>query len=199
MAWIIIGGQTKNVGKTTLICNIIAAFPRVGWTAVKISSHSHIPQDIKKLAEGAGWTIGQQNPNTDTHDTARFLRSGAVRALLVQADASSLKSACASLAHELASAQNVIVESASAAGFLHHDLLLLLLDPAQDDFKDSASQQLDRADALVLRNADFAGKETMYGSSQARVFAALADGLDPRLISLLAPTVGSPPQAARSG
>ena len=199
MAVIIVGGQTKHVGKTTLTCNIIAAFPSVGWIAVKISNHLHIPQDSKQLAEGDGWNIWEQNPTTDRNDTARFLRSGAARALLVQAENPSLESACACLNNELASAKNVIVESASAAELLHPDLLLILLDPSQDDFKVSAKQQLDRADGIVLRNSDLGNNEQVSPANQARMFTAFADRLDPRLRSLLEEKVGSLPQAARSG
>lgn len=199
MAVIIIAGQTKNVGKTTLVCNIIAAFPNVSWTAVKISNHPHIPQEARKLSEGSGWSIWQQNSPRDHNDTARFLGSGAACSLLVQSDNSSLEPACAALSHELASAKNVIVESASAAEFLHHDLLLILLDAAQDDFKASVKRQLDRADTFLLRNADLGVNAQIDRANQTPIFPAFPDRLDPRLVSLVAAKVGSLPQAARSG
>lgn len=199
MPVIMVGGQTKNVGKTTLICNIIAAFPNADWIAVKISNHLHIPQGSKQLARGDGWSTWEQNPTTDRNDTARFLRSGAARALLVQAENSSLEPACACLNNELASAKNVIVESASAAEWLHHDLLLILLDPSQDDFKVSAQRQLNVADGIVLRNSDLRVNEQISRASQARIFTAFSDRLDPRLMSWLGAKIGSLPQAARSG
>lgn len=199
MPVIMVGGQTKNVGKTTLICNIIAAFPNADWIAVKISNHLHIPQNSKQLARGDEWSIWEQNPTTDRNDTARFLRSGAARALLVQAENSLLEPACACLNNELASAKNVIVESASAAEWLHHDLLLILLDPSQDDFKVSAQQQLNVADGIVFRNSDLGVNEQISRASQARIFTAFSDRLDPRLMSLLGAKIGSLPQAARSG
>jgi hypothetical protein len=45
----------------------------------------------------------------------------------------------------------VIVESNSLLQFLKPSLYLAVVDPAKDDFKDSARTALDRADALVLR------------------------------------------------
>jgi len=199
MAVIIVGGQTKDIGKTTLICNIITAFPDARWTAVKISNHPHIPRDCENLIKEAGWSIWQQNATGDHNDTARFLRSGVARSLLLQTDNSSLEQACASLNHELALARNVIVESASAAEFLHHDLLVILLDATREDFKDSLRRQLGRADAFVMRNPDLGVKEQIDPANQGPLFAAHSDRLDPRLASLLASKVGSLPQAARSG
>jgi hypothetical protein len=190
MALIVVGGQTKNVGKTTLICNIVSAFPQVKWTAVKISNHAHSPQHCDKLKQGSGWTIWQQSPTTEHGDTARFLRAGADRGLLVQADNQSLKEACAALKQEFASATAVIVESASAAEFLQHDLLLVLLDAEENDFKSSARQQLDRADAFVLRNSDGAVEESIIPGAEVPILTGFPNHLDPRLVVMLAATLG---------
>ena len=45
----------------------------------------------------------------------------------------------------------VIVESNSLLQFLKPSLYFAVVDPAKEDFKDSARAALDRADALVLR------------------------------------------------
>jgi len=54
---------------------------------------------------------------------------------------------------ELASAQNAILESNSVMRFLRPDLYLTVLDAATADFKTSAQQFLDRADAVILHDA----------------------------------------------
>lgn len=109
---------------------------------------------------------------------------GAARALLVQSKESCLEEACSFLQLELASAAAVIVESASAAECLDYDLLLMLLDPSRLDFKESARQQLRKADAFIIRNTDFEVREGM-GLPQKPRFAANSDRLDPALLSLL--------------
>jgi len=53
----------------------------------------------------------------------------------------------------IATGQNVIFESNSLMRFLRPDLYLSVLDFATADFKDSAREYLDRADALIVRNA----------------------------------------------
>jgi hypothetical protein len=47
----------------------------------------------------------------------------------------------------------LIVESNSLLQFLRPSLYLVVLDPANEDFKDSARAALDRADALVFRRS----------------------------------------------
>jgi molybdopterin-guanine dinucleotide biosynthesis protein len=185
MAVIVVAGQTKHVGKTTLICNIIAAFPALKWTAVKISSHQHATGKCVVLKERAGWRILLQNPTADHSDTARFLKSGADRALLLHTDNDSLKEACSWLAREISPATLVIVESASAAEFLRHDLLVLVLDAEQTDFKTSAQELLARADVFVLRGPG-SGSKGIAAASETPVFRAFPDRLDPALLHMLA-------------
>lgn len=40
---VVVGGSSRKAGKTTVICEIIAATRGACWTAVKISSHDHEP------------------------------------------------------------------------------------------------------------------------------------------------------------
>src|SRR5579862_5177654 len=166
MPIIVVGGQAKDVGKTTLVCNIVSAFRERGWTAVKISDHRHDVSDCKLLAEGSGWCIREQLERDDTSDTARYLRAGSMRALLVQAEEGALRNAVAAL-HPFLSG-NAIIESNRAVEFLSPDLFLLMVD-AERDLKPSAQSQLQRADALVWRGP---GALTMMKSS----FPALPDG-----------------------
>jgi hypothetical protein len=56
---VVVGGSSRKVGKTTVICEIIAATSEAQWTAVKISPHVH-----EFGAEG---------------DTGRYLAAGARR------------------------------------------------------------------------------------------------------------------------
>ena len=190
MALVVVGGQTKNVGKTTLVCNIIQAFPQIRWTAVKISNHAHAPEDCERVQAGAGWTIWQQRPTNDHTDTARFLRSGAERGLLIlHAGKPALREACTCLAHDC-SAGGVIVESASAAQFLDHDLLLMLLDPAHEDLKESARRQFDRVDAFLFRNPDLRVNAPMGREEQKPIFTAFPLGLDRGLRSMLEAKLG---------
>ena len=41
MAILVVGGSHRGVGKTALVCGLIAALPEHRWTAVKITSDDH--------------------------------------------------------------------------------------------------------------------------------------------------------------
>jgi hypothetical protein len=45
MAIIVVGGSNRGVGKTALVCGLIAALPEYRWAAVKITTHEH-PQAV---------------------------------------------------------------------------------------------------------------------------------------------------------
>jgi molybdopterin-guanine dinucleotide biosynthesis protein len=175
MAVIVVGGQAKDVGKTTLVCNIVLTFREGGWTAVKISDHPHDVTGCEMLAEAPGWSILEQVVRQDKSDTARYLQSGAARALLMQAEENAIGAAAAALISRVSG--NVIVESNRGAQFLSPDLFLLVVD-SERDFKPSAQAQLEKADALVYRGA-------RRSESNKPMFVATENGLDSDLELLI--------------
>lgn len=150
MALIVVGGQTKHVGKTTLVCEIIRHFVSAGWTAVKITSHFHEADDCTPISSGSDWRICEQAVSDTRADTARYLLAGAVRALLVCAESGSLPAACSALKREVLASANLIVESTTGAEVLAPDMFLLVVDPKSHEFKPWAREQLARAHRLVV-------------------------------------------------
>jgi len=59
---------------------------------------------------------------------------------------------------KIAGAENVIMESNSVIRFLRPDLYLSVLDADTEDFKDSAREFLDRADAVILHQSNGTAK-----------------------------------------
>lgn len=174
MPVIVVGGQAKDIGKTTLVCNIVSAFPG-RWTAAKISDHQHDVSGCKLVAEGVGWSILEQFERDGGSDSGRYLQAGATRALLVQTGESTLPEATSALRQFLSG--NVIIESNRAVEFTSPDLFVLVVD-AEREFKPSAQSQLARADALVFR-----GRQAPSIAKPS--FPAMRDGLDSRLESLI--------------
>ena len=172
---IVVGGQAKDVGKTMLVCNVIATFAELRWTAVKISDHQHDVSGCKLVAEGSGWRILEQVTRDQDSDTGRYLGAGATRALLVQADENAIGEAAAALPPFVSG--NLIVESNRAVEFLSPALFLLVVD-AESDFKPSARAQLERADGLVWRG-------TRAPAIDKPRFPAVENCLDSRLASLI--------------
>jgi hypothetical protein len=184
MALIVVGGQTKHVGKTTLVCEIIRRFASARWTAAKITSHSHQPQECAPIASGTGWTIWEQTASDAQVDTARYLKAGAVRSLLVSAESESLASACAALKAEFPANENAIVESTAGAEVLAPDLFLLVVNPESQEFKSSANQQLARAHAIVV-NSPVQRISVVESVERALIVQTVEAGIDPRLASAI--------------
>ena len=41
MSIVVIGGHTRNIGKTSVVAGLIAALPHFHWTALKITQYGH--------------------------------------------------------------------------------------------------------------------------------------------------------------
>ena len=165
MAIVVVGGHTRNIGKTSVVAGIIAALPHLHWTAFKITQFGHgicsangeacdcdTGDHTVAISEERNLHAGQTRASTT--DSARYLAAGAVRSWWVRTRLGQLADAMPRVRAELARAENSIVESNSILRFLRPDLYLSVLDPTEADFKDSARRYLDRADAVLVPEGD---------------------------------------------
>lgn len=155
MALVVIGGHSRNVGKTSVVAGLISALPEFEWTAAKITQYGH--GICSANGEGCdcatgdhSWAISEERDRTGDSDTSRFLQAGAAKVFWVRTEQGRLAEAMPMLRERLKSACNVILESNSVLKFMRPDLYLTVLDPATADFKNSAREFLDRADAVIL-------------------------------------------------
>jgi hypothetical protein len=98
------------------------------------------------------WAVTEERDRGAESDTSRFLVAGAARSLWVRTRQGMLAEAMPRVRQELAGAENAILESNSVMRFLRPDLYLTVLDAATADFKTSAQEFLDRADAAILHD-----------------------------------------------
>jgi hypothetical protein len=81
---IVVGGHTRSIGKTQLVCDVIRAFPQTEWIAGKITQYGH--GVCARNGENCDCAPSEHvcaldwetRPDTGT-DTARFLEAGAKR------------------------------------------------------------------------------------------------------------------------
>jgi len=166
---IVVGGHTRSIGKTQLVCDVIRAFPRAEWMAGKITQYGHgvcaqngencdcAPTDHVCALD---W---ETRADTGT-DSSRFLEAGAKRSFWLRTKQGYLAEGLPLLRKALEEVSReeenrattekpfaVIVESNSLMQFVKPSLYFAVIDPMKDDFKESAQMALDRAHALVLR------------------------------------------------
>jgi hypothetical protein len=190
MAMILVGGQAKNIGKTTLVCNIVAALSQLRWNAVKITTHRHEAVGCELRIEGTSWLLWEQISLTAQSDTTRFLRAGAEKAFLIQAEDAALEEAYSALRSLLRSDSHVIVESTRAATVLHSDLVMLVVNGAQTDFKSSAEQQFGEVDVVVWSGEQKPTPDFLPQMLQGKpIFPLITDSLDLQLRSLISDVV----------
>jgi len=155
VAILVIGGHSRNIGKTSVVAGLIAALPEKRWTAFKITQFGHgvcsangEPCDCE-TDEHTVAVSEERNVGSGT-DSARYLAAGAVRSFWVRTRQGQLAEAMPRIRKELERAENAVIESNSILRFLRPDLYLSVLDPAVADFKESARLYLDRADAVLV-------------------------------------------------
>lgn len=152
---VVVGGHSRNIGKTSVVASIISGIPEPEWTAVKITQFGHGVCSINGKSchcstEQHRFAIQQERDKSGRTDTSRFLVAGAKKSLWVRTKQGMLFEAMPQLRKLIANEPYVIMESNSILRFLKPDLYLVVLDYATSDFKASAKQFLDRADAFIL-------------------------------------------------
>lgn len=148
MAIAVIGGSGRGVGKTALMCGVIAALSDLEWVAVKITSHEH-------------WTVEpiweESEPGEET-DTARYLAAGARRAFLLTVpethdlNETVLGRVLGEFFRYAGRGHNVIFESNRVLHHVQPNLCLMVKAESGDpEPKPSFQKAVQFADALVAR------------------------------------------------
>jgi hypothetical protein len=170
---IVVGGHTRSIGKTQLVCDLIALLPSANWLAGKITQYGHgvcatNGHDCDCAPTEHIVALDWESDARTGTDSARFLQAGAARSFWLRTKQGYLAEGLPPLRDALAGAEqtkgvaglNVIVESNSLLQFVKPSLYIAVLDAGRDDFKDSARLVLDRADVVVFRRGLTSGAIT---------------------------------------
>jgi len=151
---VVVGGHSRNIGKTSVACGIIRNLPQLNWTAIKITQYGHgVCPHEGSSCDCADPThpvaISKENGDAPSSDSGRFLASGALHAFWIRTAVGNLGDALPRLKRVIEAADNVIIESNSLLQFVRPDLYIMVVDGAVADFKPSSRRFLDRADVLA--------------------------------------------------
>ncbi len=179
MQWrvIVVGGHTRSIGKTQLVCDLISAFPEKNWVAGKITQYGHgvcaqNGENCDCAPEEHVCAISWEKQPNET-DSGRFLAAGARRSFWLRTKQGFLAEGMPLLRAALREIEpepagtpgNLILESNTLLQFLKPSYYLMVLDPTKADFKDSARVQMDRASAVILRELAADGAAVWAGAS----------------------------------
>jgi molybdopterin-guanine dinucleotide biosynthesis protein len=154
-----VGGFTSNVGKTTLLCELLRAFP--GWEAIK-TTRGHYRSCGKDphaccvshlLSEEPLVRSGREETYEAGKDTARYWDAGAANVhWLIATDDQVERGIKQALAR--VEAPGVFVEGNSFTQFVPVNFFVMLRRSDDDKIKKSARRVLDTADVIHISGED---------------------------------------------
>lgn len=155
MKMVVVGGNSRNIGKTSVVAGLIRALPQYGWTAIKLTQYGHgvCAADGKECdcaPDEHPFAVTEETDRNGGSDTSRFLAAGAKRALWVRVQMRMLETVLPALERAIVDDDFVILESNSILRHWQPTVYLTVLDPARRDFKKSAREFLPRADGILL-------------------------------------------------
>jgi|SRR5829696_2965727 len=150
-----VGGFTSDVGKTTLLCELLKAFP--GWEAIK-TTRGHYRSCGKDphaccvshlLSEEPLVRSGRAETYEFGKDTGRYWDAGATNVhWLIATDSQVEKGIKQALAR--VKAPGVFVEGNSFTQFVHTDHFVMVRQAGNDKIKSSARSALNKATAIYV-------------------------------------------------
>lgn len=152
---VVVGGHSRNIGKTSVVAGIIRRLRDWKWTAVKITQYghgvcSHVGEACRCEAEPKHPFALTEEFEPARTDSGRFLAAGAARSFWLRTPMGELARAKTTIAKIVNQSENVIMESNSVLELVEPDLFLMVLDFACQDFKLSSLRFFDRADAFLV-------------------------------------------------
>jgi molybdopterin-guanine dinucleotide biosynthesis protein len=121
---VVVGGQSRNVGKTSAVCEILRATKERAWIAMKISPHAHgVDLSAPVLVESTA---------PDQTDSGRFFEAGAARSFWIRSGMDQFDEALKSVP-----VGNWIIESNSVVNRITPDVIVFMTDASIEDSKPS--------------------------------------------------------------
>ena len=153
---VVVGGHSRNIGKTSVTAGLIRKLRDRQWTALKITQYGNsicakdaCGQCGCEPGAGEEFALSEEYEANQT-DTGRFLGAGAARSFWLRVPAGELPRATDTVRKILTQGENAIVESNSVMELVQPDVFLMVLDFGCEDFKASSVRFMDRADAFVV-------------------------------------------------
>jgi hypothetical protein len=127
---LLIGGNTRHIGKTTLACGIIKSFSLTARiTALKVTSiyrNDEKHHGEHALFQAKDFSITSETPGENRKDTAKMLAAGATEACYIQAMDHAIGKAWSAFMKRVPSNRLLVCESRSLRRILEPGLFIYL-------------------------------------------------------------------------
>ena len=154
---VIIGGNSRNAGKTTLACRIISRFSTnsevIGLKVTCIRPDDDLFHGRHEEKHDSGFTISEEL-NAGTHkDTSKMLNAGALKVYFIRVEESFMEQAILQFMSRYINNQLIVCESRSLQAILQPGLFLMMIRADADSPKD-ISAYYDKADRVFYYGDD---------------------------------------------
>lgn len=175
---VVVGGHTRNIGKTTVMCRIIQETRNLHWTAIKVTQYGHGEcaedgMDCRCAPKSSThpYALDEEQQPSDT-DSGRYLAAGAAKSFWLRTRQGELAEGMPIVRELLTRAENTIIESNSILDFLIPDFYVFVRDSSIEDFKLSAQRHYRRADLVVEMNTPGIGELVRQRATGKRIQSA---------------------------
>ena len=152
---VVVGGHSRNIGKTAVVAGLIRKLRDRKWTALKITQTGHgvcsntgSPCECGPDPDHPFALSEEYEPGPS--DTGRYLKAGADRSFWLRTPTGRLFESADLVRKIVDQSAHTIIESNSILEFFDPDLFLMVLDFGCEDFKASSLKFMDRADAFLV-------------------------------------------------
>ncbi len=161
---LLIGGATRNVGKTTLVSKIIKKFSlKYDIISLKIKTiykgdNFFHGNDKNPLKEEENYRIFEELNKAGDEDTSKMLKSGAKKVYKIKTYSENIMEAFEQVLRKIEDKSILLCESNSLKSVIEPDLFLIIKNKNSKDIKPSAFELQKYADEIIYtdgKNHDF--------------------------------------------
>lgn len=147
---LLIAGTGRNVGKTTLACELIQEISKKKEVVgIKISPHIHSQNEGGELvAETDHYSIYREQDKNKEYDSSRMLKAGAKKVFYIQSEDHKVYEAFEQLLPELDENIAIVCESGGLRNYVKPSLFLMCKRKGEEIQKEKAKILLPKADKL---------------------------------------------------
>ena len=154
--WLLIAGNGRNTGKTSLACLFIENIKsKTTVFAIKIAPHFHdLNGESHILFKQTGITISEEVEKEGLKDSSRFLKSGAQKVFYVQCEDEQLQVALDFLLSKIPQDAPVICESGGMRKLVAPGMFLICYHPENQNWKERLHDLLPLASKMIAFKND---------------------------------------------
>ncbi len=153
---LVVGGNARNIGKTTLACNIIHTFSKkhklVGLKVITHRKGEAEEHGEKDSMLEHGFRITEEWRRDIHKDTARMLQAGAANVYMIRTFEKYLKDALQTFFNEYGRKHYFVCESGAINDYIRPGVFIYVRDKTVLNPKSSSLRKASRADLLLETN-----------------------------------------------